>query len=307
MLKSSRSQLRACARGQLREEIFSKNFLSAVHSDGDLDLRWRSNPLEESRRTTASSGRTQVRQYHNACKPNRHQGVSSPLKAGLVRGSGNTRPTHKGEINVDHLSFDGNRTPLTRSPSLFFRRTMPYTADWRRKKIAEGLCGCCGQQPLYNKGECNDCAKKRSDRQKKKYTEEAIKISQKRQEKIKEGICPRCGKQPPNEHMKHCNDCLEIQRQYALSVKEKAYNGYGGYKCNCCGETTPEFLNLDHVHDDGAEHRRQAGNRGSGTGLYLWAIKNGFPPILQVLCANCNLGKRLNKGVCPHKSRAPHE
>jgi hypothetical protein len=32
-------------------------------------------------------------------------------------------------------------------------------------------------------------------------------------------------------------------------------------------------------------------------------VRNGFPPGYQVLCMNCNHGKRMNNGVCPHKER----
>lgn len=43
---------------------------------------------------------------------------------------------------------------------------------------------------------------------------------------------------------------------------------------------------------------------GSGTGstLYYYILRNNFPDIYQVLCFNCNWGKRLC-GVCPHKTK----
>ena len=51
------------------------------------------------------------------------------------------------------------------------------------------------------------------------------------------------------------------------------------------------------INGGGNEHRR----RDKITNLYLWAIQNNFPSIFQVLCFNCNHGKQLNGGVCPHK------
>lgn len=91
------------------------------------------------------------------------------------------------------------------------------------------------------------------------------------------------------------------------------YSG-GEPKCACCGETELVFLQLDHINDDGAEHRRQIGMaqgnpyqvgkqkqkvQYGGNSLPCWLIKNGFPEGFQVLCANCNWGKRHEKG-CPH-------
>jgi hypothetical protein len=32
-----------------------------------------------------------------------------------------------------------------------------------------------------------------------------------------------------------------------------------------------------------------------------YIIKNNYPDDFQILCANCNWGKQLNGGVCPHQ------
>lgn len=97
----------------------------------------------------------------------------------------------------------------------------------------------------------------------------------------------------------------QIQRDYISRHPEKAkertqnlrslvINAYGG-KCVCCGETETAFLQLDHVNDDGAAHRKEIG---AGHRTYLWASKNNFPDTLQILCANCNMAKRSG---CPHQ------
>lgn len=43
---------------------------------------------------------------------------------------------------------------------------------------------------------------------------------------------------------------------YARRLKLEVLAGYGG-KCICCGETHPAFLTVDHINNDGAEHRTQ--------------------------------------------------
>jgi hypothetical protein len=73
--------------------------------------------------------------------------------------------------------------------------------------------------------------------------------------------------------------------------------GYGG-KCACCGEADPRFLTIDHINGDGRLHREALG-RGSGR-VWLDILKRGFPPEYQVLCYNCNSGRSINGGICPH-------
>lgn len=85
--------------------------------------------------------------------------------------------------------------------------------------------------------------------------------------------------------------------------KAEVFAAYGGYRCNCCGETEPMFLSIDHVHNDGAAMRKAKLYSGNGTGFYLWLRKNGFPSGFQVLCMNCQIGKHKNGGICPHQRK----
>jgi hypothetical protein len=82
--------------------------------------------------------------------------------------------------------------------------------------------------------------------------------------------------------------------------RREVIEAYGG-RCACCGEANMGFLTLDHVNDDGAEHRRSIGAGRSSLRVYRWAKANGYPDTLRVLCANCNCGRQWNGGVCPHK------
>lgn len=131
-----------------------------------------------------------------------------------------------------------------------------------------------------------------------------------RQNAKSKGLC-RCGSPRALKSTK-CINCIDAAKQYQSanlgkisSYNRKAYvklkieviNAYGG-KCACCHETTFEFLTLDHINNDGADHRRKVG----GYTRKVWSDlkKNGFPPIMQVLCANCHLAKTIS-GECPHK------
>ncbi len=93
-------------------------------------------------------------------------------------------------------------------------------------------------------------------------------------------------------------------------LRHEAIMAYGGYKCECCGETEPRFMTLDHVFDNGAEHRRSVGTQKSRrVAIWRWLKINGYPEGYQVLCMNCNAGREWNGGVCPHKTaqKTPRE
>lgn len=90
--------------------------------------------------------------------------------------------------------------------------------------------------------------------------------------------------------------CKTGIKTWQLAIKDAVFIAYGGYKCVCCGETEKDFLSLDHVANDGPKMRLI---HGLGSNMYRWAVKNGFPPIFQVLCRNCQFGKKKS-GICPH-------
>jgi hypothetical protein len=88
------------------------------------------------------------------------------------------------------------------------------------------------------------------------------------------------------------------RKRWAL-IKETVLRKYGkNGGCVCCGITNLDFLSLDHIKDNGAQDRRK--NKYHNSGLYLRLLKCGFPKGFQTLCHNCQWGKRINKGFCPH-------
>lgn len=131
--------------------------------------------------------------------------------------------------------------------------------------------------------------------------------------------CSRCRKRKQHTEFykqkigKHGrrSTCIECDRIYARSrirvlnkeLRELVFTHYGGYVCACCGERERKFLTLDHVNNDGNAHRKATG-RNAGVFTYQWIVQNNFPPGFQILCMNCNFGKSLNGGVCPHQARS---
>lgn len=92
-------------------------------------------------------------------------------------------------------------------------------------------------------------------------------------------------------------------REAGRRLRTRALEAYGG-RCQCCSEVTPEFLAIDHVHNDGEAHRRELG--GYGRSIYRWLAANEFPQDgrFQLLCHNCNMAKGLYGG-CPHQGTPP--
>lgn len=63
--------------------------------------------------------------------------------------------------------------------------------------------------------------------------------------------------------------------------------------CVGCGVENMEVLTLDHINEDGAEHRRVE-SMGSTSD---WVVQNGLPSGFQVLCWNCNNAKHRHQSV----------
>jgi hypothetical protein len=81
------------------------------------------------------------------------------------------------------------------------------------------------------------------------------------------------------------------------NLKVEALIHYG-IRCVCCDEAHFEFLEIDHVNNDGAQHRRDNNIHG-GEAMFRWFRDNGYPPGFQTLCSNCNQSKS-RYGYCPH-------
>ena len=132
------------------------------------------------------------------------------------------------------------------------------------------------------------------------------------------GLCPGCGKRKPTNGMKACAQCRKRAMLYQTrsykkdpsrfrqrtkkwfdGLKNAVFDHYGG-RCACCGISERVFLVIDHVNEDGSKHRKKLGR--SSMNLYRDIINRGFPDDLQILCHNCNWGKHVNHGICPHQT-----
>lgn len=152
-------------------------------------------------------------------------------------------------------------------------------------RIEKGLCVRCDNKAVEGKRECEQHLAKSAKR-----------IGRIRNERIANGLCYRCGTRPPDEGSKVCGGCKGGVNKKREKNRIKCLSHYGS-KCYCCGETIGKFLTIDHLKNDG--HAQAEG----GVHLYAWIIRHKFPDTFGVACFNCNIGRALNGGICPHKER----
>lgn len=110
-------------------------------------------------------------------------------------------------------------------------------------------------------------------------------------------LCRTCRKNPSVPGTVRCTACADKTRNYSLRCRLEVLEHYGGNppKCACCGESTIQFLALDHING----HTK--GEPRGGRPIYTWLRKKGFPSGFQILCHNCNLAKGFY-GKCPHSN-----
>ena len=89
-----------------------------------------------------------------------------------------------------------------------------------------------------------------------------------------------------------------IRIRTAAKRKRECLEAYGGAKCAHCGFMDIRALQIDHVNGGGTKESIEKGYHRAETYRYL--RRNGYPDKdkYQVLCANCNLIKRIENKEC---------
>jgi hypothetical protein len=117
----------------------------------------------------------------------------------------------------------------------------------------------------------------------------------------------RWAKEHPAEFKQYQAEWYQRNRERVLGQQQadrlealRYYSRAEVPRCRCCGESGYLFLTLDHVENNGREHRISTG----GTQICSLLKRQGWPKGYQVLCYNCNFGRAKNGGVCPHQTTA---
>lgn len=196
----------------------------------------------------------------------------------------------------------------------------------------EMLCRICGlNPPMKDRTICRTCRSKQEAARKFAHKEmcehcgERPRLKQRKRCETCDPLCRDCNERPRTNGNYTCGPCqnTRLRIRYANdpefkeSSNKRTYTWrkqnrrelvasvvsiYGG-KCACppCGETEPLFLEIDHVNNDGHLDRQNPGHQSGSTTFLRKLVKAGEPlDEYQLLCSNCNQGKRRNGGVCPH-------
>jgi len=158
----------------------------------------------------------------------------------------------------------------------------------REVRKASGICQSCGQcEAMPGKTVCKQCSKRMTDVRMKHYKADK-----------QAGLCAMCGAEPV-PGFTQCEKCRTQSNERKRQVKLEVCNAYGGAICAGCGCVEFDILEIDHIDGGGNKHRREIGNgdlaAGSGTNLYRWLKRNGYPPGFRVLCPTCN--KKAHRGI----------
>ena len=98
---------------------------------------------------------------------------------------------------------------------------------------------------------------------------------------------------------------LKAFRKNIRLYKAEVLKHYGNDKlaCVCCGVDILEMLTLDHINGRNKEEKK---NQLHAYHLYkhlrtIYYKTNQWPEGFRTLCFNCNSGRQINKGICPHE------
>jgi len=89
-------------------------------------------------------------------------------------------------------------------------------------------------------------------------------------------------------------------KDYRRRIKLEVLTHHSGGKpprCARCSFSDVRALQLDHIV--AVRDRGRARSKYSGTYIYQWAKAHDFPPVFQVLCANCNTVKAVEETEHP--------
>ena len=82
------------------------------------------------------------------------------------------------------------------------------------------------------------------------------------------------------------------QRTQELRLKALSYYSQNEICCVKCRIDDIDVLQLDHIDGGGNKHRSKVGRN---LNFWRWLEKNSYPSGFQVLCANCNVKKEIER------------
>ena len=117
-------------------------------------------------------------------------------------------------------------------------------------------------------------------------------------------LCRSCADRKRENENKRRDVVLSLERQSSkrsnIRARTEIISAYGGC-CQCCSESTREFLTVDHIDLNDFSLKYPKAPR-AGKDLYKWLRANAYPDGIRLLCFNCNMARAFF-GECPHVSQ----
>jgi hypothetical protein len=208
--------------------------------------------------------------------------------------------------------------------------TLKALAAKRRKEAARkaGRCNYCFKRPAGDYIRCEDCRQKltqwhKGERERRRRSGFCLNCNRRpRPGKVicrehilsaqvwrnarrkvwrTSGRCTNCGRARDRNGVRcaRCHNRLRIAtRLWEKRVRLSLLARYGN-ACRCCNERRFQFMNLDHVRNDG--HIERGRVRNSYKLFHRLVKRRRVDKRYQLLCWNCNLAKH-QYGVCPHQA-----
>jgi len=116
-------------------------------------------------------------------------------------------------------------------------------------------------------------------------------------------VCKTCESEACSDYGARNKDVLAKKASERFrQLRLDAVTAYGG-KCVCCGESSFQFIAIDHTNGGGRKQLRENGIDRSS--FCRWLKKNNYPQdTFRALCHNCNMALGLY-GYCPHGGVEP--
>lgn len=129
----------------------------------------------------------------------------------------------------------------------------------------------------------------------KEYAKDPKRIMLVNSPEYKEYMRDYCKKYRRKEGYKEKKNARAREARALLRLEILDHYSNGSLICARCGYGDVRALDLDHIENNGGDHRKTIGRRGVTYDIYAELKRNNFPEGYQVLCRNCNWIKEIEK------------
>ncbi len=98
------------------------------------------------------------------------------------------------------------------------------------------------------------------------------------------------------KHYQANKEAKQKRRKELCDAERKRFLDLYGNACECCGETEPMFLVIDHIKGQKGISKKETGIK-----AYRKANAKVDKTTYRILCHNCNFATRFDGAICPHQ------